>query len=757
MRILVYTFLLILILPSSNGFTQEYTTWGLPDGAKTRLGKGQITTIAFSPDGSQLAVASTVGIWIYDAHTGKELALLPGYREGFTTSVQSALGGHFMIHTLVFSPNGKLLASASMDDTIRIFDVSTYTEHYTLYKNEAAIVNNNFGRPRFTDLAFSADGQTLTVLERAPKYKIKMWDVNSGTLLSDISGRISGDPLVEDEPVSPVERKSDNPFVALALSPDGTTFAAKKLKITFVDGIPETEIAFGNVRTGELEPPLMRIRLNPPKRVPNQAAGSAHTIRKLIFSPDGTTLAGITTTTKRSNQNSKRTQHIKIQFWYVSTGREVSTVIPQQAENHRQLPFLAFSSDSRTFATVNWRSAVAQLWDVNTGNLISTITIPSTEPASSWHTRSIGALTFHPTRKALAVAANEREDGGNSSLQLWGVSTGKLISTLTEHPMLYPFAANEKTILCFNANNFQLRDTNTGKILRNLKKTWTNLFKHLQKVDNVEAFAVLSDNTTFAIGGADGLLELWNMQAGERLLTLKGHTDQITALALTADNTILASGSQDKSIRLWDTRTGAKLLTLTGHKNSGKKQIFSNAPTRLSAELVNNLVFSSDSKMLASSSEHGTIWLWDLSTGNLLKTLTGHEAAADTLLAGTGLSKIGMAFSPDNKLFASGGRNGQVILSDMSANPNHLSLNGHTWSVKTLTFSPDSKLLASGSKDRTIRLWNTQTGTEIAILRGHSNEIYKLKFSVDGSTLVSGSTDGTILLWDRDRIVDMDQ
>ncbi len=649
MKILVCTFLSFLMLFSSTGYTQEYTTWGLPNGAKTRLGKGQITTIAFSPDGSQLAVASTVGIWIYDVQTGKELALLPGYRGGVTTSAQSAFGGHFMIHALVFSPNGKLLASVSMDDTIRIFDVSTYTEHHTLYKNEAAIVNN-VGSPRFTNLAFSADGQTLTVLERTPKYKIKVWDVNSGVLLSDISGRISGDPLADDEPASPVERKSDNPLVALALSPDGTTFAATKSKITFVDGIPETEIAFGNVRTGELEPPLIRIRLNPPKKVANQAAESAHTIRKLIFSPDGTTLAGIETISKRSNQNRKRTQHIKIRFWYVSTGREISTIIPQQAENHRQMPFLAFSSDGRTFATANWRSTVAQLWDVNTGNLISTITVPSPESASSWRQGSIDALAFHPTGKSLAVAANERADGGNSSLQLWDVNTNKIISTLTEHPMLFPLAVNEKTFFSLNGNNFQLRDTNTGKMLRDLKRTGTNLFKHFQKVGSVDAFAVLSDNTTFAIGGKDGLLELWNMQAGERLLTLKGHTDQITALALTADDTILASSSQDKSIRLWDTRTGAKLLTLTKHKNSGKRQVFTNAPTRFSSELVNNLVFSSDSKLLASSSEYGIIWLWDLSTGNLLKTLTMHEAAADTLLAGTGLSKIGLAFSPDGTI-----------------------------------------------------------------------------------------------------------
>ena len=63
MRTLVGTSLSILILISSNGYTQEYTTWGLPEGAKARLGKGEITTITFSPDGSKLAAASSVGIF----------------------------------------------------------------------------------------------------------------------------------------------------------------------------------------------------------------------------------------------------------------------------------------------------------------------------------------------------------------------------------------------------------------------------------------------------------------------------------------------------------------------------------------------------------------------------------------------------------------------------------------------------------------------------------------------------------------------
>ena len=56
--------------------SQDYTRWNLPEGAKVRLVPGTINDIQFSPDSTQLAVASSIGIWIYDAHTGEELNLL---------------------------------------------------------------------------------------------------------------------------------------------------------------------------------------------------------------------------------------------------------------------------------------------------------------------------------------------------------------------------------------------------------------------------------------------------------------------------------------------------------------------------------------------------------------------------------------------------------------------------------------------------------------------------------------------------------
>ena len=141
MRYSACTFLLVLTLLLSNTYAQEYTTWGLPDGAKTRLGKGRISTIKFSPDGSQIAVVSPVGIWLYDSQTGKELALFPGHKPRFSTSVSSGVGSTLTIQTLAFSHDGRLLASVSGDGTIRLLDLTTYREHYPRLETKSIFVD----------------------------------------------------------------------------------------------------------------------------------------------------------------------------------------------------------------------------------------------------------------------------------------------------------------------------------------------------------------------------------------------------------------------------------------------------------------------------------------------------------------------------------------------------------------------------------------------------------------------------------------
>ena len=154
--------LLISILPLLSSFAQNTSQWHLPDGAIARLGKGSIIDIKYAPDGAHFAAASTIGIWLYDAHTYKETALLTGH----TWSEVSVIA---------FSADGKTLATASWDDPVRLWDVYTGQLRATLtgYVNDVNAI------------AFSPDSKTLAI---ANANEILLWDPKTGQQRTRLSG-----------------------------------------------------------------------------------------------------------------------------------------------------------------------------------------------------------------------------------------------------------------------------------------------------------------------------------------------------------------------------------------------------------------------------------------------------------------------------------------------------------------------------------------------------------------------------------------
>ena len=113
--ILTVMFMTFAFVPST--VAQDYTRFNLPEGAIARYGKGAIRAMAYSPDGNHLAVASSVGVWIYDANTGAEISLLTG--------------NTYAIESVVYSPDGRTIAGLNYH-IVDLWDTATGNRKTTL-------------------------------------------------------------------------------------------------------------------------------------------------------------------------------------------------------------------------------------------------------------------------------------------------------------------------------------------------------------------------------------------------------------------------------------------------------------------------------------------------------------------------------------------------------------------------------------------------------------------------------------------------
>ena len=587
----------------------DYQTWHLPEGAMARLGKGKIgdseRAIAFSPDGQYLAVASGIGIWLYDVATYRELALIPGHitfvafspdgtllvlgRDGgsvelwdVSTRTNIATLGNWNVTSVAFSPDGTLLALGIYGGSIELWDVSTRTNIATL-KGHTDRVNS---------VTFSPDGTTLALGSGGGS--IELWDVSTRTNIATLKGHTDGVNSVTFSPdgtllasggrdntvklwdvatrrnVVTLEGQGVSQVKSVVFSPDGTTLASGSWRrVTLWDIATRRNIA-------TLE-----------KHV-NQ-------VQSVVFSPDGTILA--------SGSGGR------VELWDVAK-QNITTL-----EKHvSQVESVVFSPDGTTLASGSWGRV--KLWDVATRRNIATL---------EGDTGQVESVVFSPDGTTLA-------SGGtwDNTVKLWDVATRTNIATLKGH-------TNSVLSVAFSPDGTTLASgsfDNTVKLWDVATRTNITTFEgHTYRVQSV---SFSPDGTTLASGdgewGQDGIVKLWDVATWTNITTLKGHTNRVNSVVFSPDGKMLASGSADRTVKLWDVATWTNIATLEGY------------PVDLS--------FSPDGTILASGG-HG-IKLWDVATRTKIATLEGHASTV-----------FSVSFSPDGTILASGSNDGTVLLWDM--------------------------------------------------------------------------------------------
>ena len=271
---------------------------------------------------------------------------------------------------------------------------------------------------------------------------------------------------------------------------------------------------------------------------------------------------------------------------------------------------------------------------------------------------------------------------------------------------------------------------------------------------------------------ADNTAVIRDVQTGEPILTLRGHTDRVTSAAFSPDGArvVTSSGSRDGTARVWDARTG-KLLVATSNRHK-----------EFSTGAVKIAVFSPDGERLATAHQDNAGRLWNARTGGLLKTFGGirhTETNSALFLPGgtrvligrwlldinTGERSPVVGFAGMNSLYTA-----QLISPDGTK---ALAVSGHNLSLSDLTgetkgppvpfgqqngrysddinfaaFSPDGKRIVTVSGGRTVTVWDASSGKALTALEGHVGAIGFAAFSPDGRYVVTAGTDRTARIWD---------
>lgn len=412
-------------------------------------------SIVFSPDGQLIACGDRgCDVKIYTVRTGQKQQTLKAHSRS--------------VETVAFSPDGQLIASGSVDKTAKVFVVKTGQIQQTFTGHLSYV----------TSVGFSPDGRLIA--SGSKDCAVKVWVVKTGQVEQTFTGHSGG-------------------VRSVAFSPDGRIVAS---------GSEDNTIKLWNVNTGQIQRTIR---------------GHSNGVASVVFSVDGQLIASGSSDTN-------------IKIWDPKTGenKQVFTV-------QRPITSVAFPPGGQLVASGSSDNTI-NLWEVKTGKIRQTYI---------GHSSIITSVVFSPDGQSIASASLD------GSIKIWDVKLDEVQHITKSHShavrsvVLSPdrrlgvSTSEEGTITLWDVKTSRIQQTPVG---------------YLKEITSI---AFSTDGKLVALGSHDKTIKVWTVETGE-VLTLNGHTDCVKLIAFSPDGQKVVSGSYDRIVKVWDLKTG-HVQTFKGH------------------------------------------------------------------------------------------------------------------------------------------------------------------------------------------------
>ncbi len=578
-----------------------------------------VNKVCYSRDGKYIASASsdrTIKIW---DTSGVLLQTLTSHTNWVTS--------------VAFSPNGKQLVSGSRDNMVKLWQRDE-SDQGKFAPQPMATLRGHEGP--ILDVCFSHDGEMIA--SASEDTTVKLWK-NDGTVIRTLRGG------------------HDRWVTCVAFHPNSKSL---------VSGSADRNIIIWNT----LGVPLRHLR------------GHDSFVESVAYAPNGLAIVSGSRdrTVKMWGSDGALLKtfygHLD-KVWSVAFSHDNHTIASSgfdrsirvwDIEQGLQYTFqghgdvvhsIAFSPDGKTLASAS-RDTTVKLWAIR-GTPLRTLL---------GHTDEVFSVAVSPNSKFLASTCKDK------TVNLWNAN-GSLEAVLEGHNdkvNCVTFSPDSSTILTAAADASIKMWRTDGTLIDTISAHRAEIYKVVYRCDG----------QVFASCSADGTVRVWSAD-GKWLQTLTGHTAEVYSIDFAPDGSMLASASKDKMINLWSW-DGTLLRTLDGH----------------SAE-VYTICFNPNGKTIASGSMDQSVKLWSIE-GELIKTLNGHSAEVTSV-----------CFSPDGKSLVSASEDSTIQF--WSGDGTLLrTFNGHQGPVRSVCFSPNGKILVSSGEDHKIIMWNLDL--ENLLMRG---------------------------------------